>query len=126
MLLSTIGMPRVLWVLMTKPNSTLLPWHRGCMNLVIIQKTQQLELWHRLNHVMDLPEMERLLANNSEEVDTEYNNFIQQLSDFVNQEISNFGHRFTLLEETLGSVQNVISQVRGASQTISERMDGMP
>ena len=51
------------------------------------------------------------------------NNFVQQLSNFVNQEISSFGCRFRLLEGTLQNIQNTNTQVREIAQAMSERVD---
>ena len=40
---------------------------------------------------MDLPGVERLMAKNQNEMEIEYNNFVQRLSNFVNQEITQLG-----------------------------------
>ena len=72
---------------------------------------------------MDLPGVERLMARNQSEMETKYNNFVQRLSDFVNHEISNFGHRLALLEAPMGTMQNTCTQVRKTTQTMSKRMD---
>ena len=60
----------------------------------------EMELWHQLSGTMDLPRVERLMAENQNEMEAVYNNFLQRLSDFVNQEIAQFGRRLTLLEGT--------------------------
>ena len=59
----------------------------------------------------------------SNEMETEYNNFVQRLSDFVNQEIAQFGHRLTLLEGTSRNIQNIDTQVPKITQAMSGRMD---
>ena len=40
------------------------------------------------------------------------NTFVQQLSDFVNKEISKFGCRFMLLEAPMAMMQNTCTPVR--------------
>ena len=49
-----------------------------------------MELWHRLSSAMDLLGVERLLARNQEIWETEYNKFVNELSAFVNKELSEF------------------------------------
>ena len=63
------------------------------------------------------------MAKNQHEMETEYNNFVQQLSDFVNQEITQFGHKLTLLERTSQNIQNIGSQIHEIAQATSRRMD---
>ena len=63
------------------------------------------------------------MAKNQNEMETDYNNFVQRLSDFVNQEITQFRHRFMLLEGTSQNIQNTSTQVREIAQAMSERVD---
>ena len=35
-----------------------------------------MELWYRLSGVLDLPGVERLMAKNQNEIETEYSNFV--------------------------------------------------
>ena len=68
---------------------------------------------------MDLPRMERLMAKNQNEMETEYNTFVQQLSGFVNHENSKPGCMLTLLQVPLEAMQNTHTQVRKTTQTMS-------
>ena len=84
-----------------------------------------MELWHQVSDAMDLPRVERLVAKNQNEMETELNSFVQYLSDFVNQNISKFGHRhrLTLLEARMATIQNTCTQVRETTQVMSGWMD---
>ena len=82
-----------------------------------------MELWNRLSGALDLLGVERIMARNQNEMETEYNNFVRELSDFVNQEITQFGRRLTLIEGTSQNVQNTSSQVREIAQAMSKRVD---
>ena len=59
-----------------------------------------MEIWHRLGSIVDLRKVERQVARNQQVMANEYDQFVQKLSDFVNQEFSQFGQRLTLLEGT--------------------------
>ena len=67
--------------------------------------------------------VERLLAKIQNEMETEYNNFVQRLSDFVNQEIAQFGHRLMLIEGTSQNIQNTGTQVRGIAEAMLDRVE---
>ena len=56
-------------------------------------------------------------------METEYNNFVQQLSDFVNQEVTQFRCRLMLLDGTSQNIQNTSIQVHEVAQAMSERVD---
>ena len=43
-----------------------------------------MELWHQLSHVVDLVGVQYLMAKNQDEVEQEYDEFVQQLSDYMN------------------------------------------
>ena len=64
-------MSRVLWVLMTKPGSTLLPWHKHYPILVIEQRK---ESW--LGNMADVAGVERRLAIAQETWESEYNKLL--------------------------------------------------
>ena len=49
-----------------------------------------MELWPRLSSTLDLPEVEHLLARKQEIWEAEYNKFVNELSIFVNKELSEF------------------------------------
>ena len=51
----------------------------------------QLELWHWLSGTVKLPEVERQLARNQQVMVIEYDQVMQKLFEFINQEISQFG-----------------------------------
>ena len=61
---------------------------------------REMEIWHRLGSTVELPEVERQVGKNQQVLANEYDQFVQKLSDFVNQEFSQFGQRLTLLEGT--------------------------
>ena len=44
----------------------------------------EMELWHQLSGAINLPRVECLMAKNQNEMEIEYNNFLQWLLDFVN------------------------------------------
>ena len=67
---------------------------------------RELELWHWLSRAMDLPGVEHLMTRTQNEMETEYNSFIQWLSNFMNQEISQFEYKLMLLEGTSQKIQN--------------------
>ena len=51
---------------------------------------REMELWHRLSSKVDLPRVERQLARNQEIWEAKYNKFINELSGFMNKELSGF------------------------------------
>ena len=53
----------------------------------------------------------------------EYDQFVQKLSDLVNQECSQFGRRLTLLEGTSQNIQDIGTQTREVSQAMIEWVD---
>ena len=63
------------------------------------------------------------MAKNQNEMETAYNNFVQWLSDFVNQDITQFGCKLTLLEGTSQNIQNTGTQAREIAQAMAERVD---
>ena len=54
-------------------------------------KDREMELWQRLGNTLDLLEVERQVAKNQQIMAHEYDQFVQELSDFVNQEFKQFG-----------------------------------
>ena len=52
---------------------------------------RKMEIWHRLGSTMELLEVEWQVARNQQVMANEYDQFVQKLSDFVNQEFSQFG-----------------------------------
>ena len=83
----------------------------------------ELELWHRLGGTVALPEMEHRLTSYQQRMENKYDQFTQWLSDFINQEISQFGQRLTLLEGTSQNIQDIGTQAREVSQAMSEQVD---
>ena len=79
-------------------------------------KEREMELWHRLCSAMDLPRVERLLARNQEIWKAEYNKFVNELSIFVNKELSEFWH-------SVVSVGESTIQLHGFAQATSQQMD---
>ena len=67
----------------------------------------KMELWHRLGNTMDLLEVERQVTRNQQIMANEYDQFVQKLSDFVNQEFRQFGQRLTLLEGNAQKIQDI-------------------
>ena len=63
------------------------------------------------------------MAKNQQVMANEYEQFLQKLSDFVNQKFSQFGQRFTLLEGTLQKIQDIGAQAREVSQAMVEWVD---
>ena len=61
---------------------------------------RELELWHRLSNVADVPGVERRLATAQEMWESEYNKFIAELTSFVNKEISEFRQRILSVGES--------------------------
>ena len=51
----------------------------------------KMELWHRLGGAIELLVMERRWANYQQVLEAEFNQFVAKVSDFINQEISQFG-----------------------------------
>ena len=72
---------------------------------------------------MDLPRLERWVAKNQHEMENECNNFMQQLSGFVNQKISQFWHKLTFLKGTSQKIKNIDTQVREMIKAMTERLD---
>ena len=83
----------------------------------------EMEIWHRLGSTVELPEVEQQVARNQQVMANEYDQFVQKLSDFVNQEFSQFGQRLTLLEGTSQKIQDIGTQAREVSQAMVERVD---
>ena len=63
------------------------------------------------------------MARNQQVMANEYNQFVQKLFDFVNQEFSQFRQRLTLLEGTSRKIQGIGTQAREVSQAMVERVD---
>ena len=82
-----------------------------------------MEISHRLGSTVELPEVERQVARNQQVMANEYDQFVQKLSDFVNQEFSQFGQRLTLLEGTSQKIQDNGTQACEVSQTMVERVN---
>ena len=84
------------------------PGSKGCMNSVIhCTKDHEMEIWHRLGSTKDLPEVEHRVVMNQQIMANEYDQFVEKLSDFVNQEFRQFGWRLTLLEGTSPQIPNI-------------------
>ena len=83
----------------------------------------EMEIWHRLGSTVELPELERQVAKSRQVMANEYDQFVQKLSDFVNQEFSQFGQRLTLLEGTSHKIQDIGTQTREVSQAMVEWVD---
>ena len=58
----------------------------------------EMELWHQLGGAIELPKMEQKWANYQKVLEDEFNQFTGKVSNFINQEISQFRQRLTLLE----------------------------
>ena len=63
------------------------------------------------------------MANNQQVMGHKYEQFVQKLSDFVNQEFSQFGQRLTLPEGTSQKIQDIGTQACEVSQAMVERVD---
>ena len=50
-----------------------------------------MEIWYWLGSTLELPEVEHQVARNQQVMANEYRQFVQKLSDFVNQEIRQLG-----------------------------------
>ena len=70
-----------------------------------------MELWRYLSHTINLFRMQCLLATNQKEMNQENTNFAPQLSDYVNQEITEFGHNITSPRETTQNIQTNMTQI---------------
>ena len=73
---------------------------------------REMELWHRLSSAMDLPGVERQLARNQEIWEAKYNKFVNELSVFVNKELSEFQHSIVSRDEST-------TQFHGSAQATS-------
>ena len=60
---------------------------------------------------MDFLVVQRSLVTNQEEMKEEYANFVQMLSDYVNQEIANFKHNVVLLGDSVRDIRVYMTQV---------------
>ena len=76
---------------------------------------REMEIWHRLGSTMDLPKVEHWVARNQQVMANEYDQFVPKLSDFVNQEFSQFRQRLTLLEGTSQKIQDIGTQAHEVS-----------
>ena len=94
-------MSRVLWVPMTRPSSTLLPWCRDYISLVTEQKKERWSSGTGLSNVVDLPGVECQLARSQELWETDYNKFIAELSTFVNKEINDFHRSIMVMSDSI-------------------------
>ena len=74
-------------------------------------KERNMELWHRLSSVMDLPGMEQLLARNQQIWSSEYDKFVEKLTVFVNKEISDFRHSIVSIDDSLRDYQIYLHRV---------------
>ena len=66
-----------------------------------------MELWHRVGGAVEMPEMEQKCANYQQVMEDEFVQFTERVSDFINQEISQFGWRLTLLEGNSQEIQDI-------------------
>ena len=57
-----------------------------------------MELWHWLGGAIEMPEMKRKWTDYWQVMEDEFNQFTKRVSDFINQEISQFERRLMLLE----------------------------
>ena len=69
-------------------------------------------LWHRLSSAVDLPGVECLLAKDQEVWETEYNEFINELSDFVNKELNDFWCNIVSMGESVIGFRISSTEVR--------------
>ena len=70
----------------------------------------EMEIWHQLGSIVELSEVEQQVAKNQQVMANEYDQFVPKLSDFVNQEFSQFRQRLTLLEGTSQKIQDIGTQ----------------
>ena len=82
-----------------------------------------MELWHRLGGAVEMPEMEQKWADYRQVMEDEFNQFTKRVSDFINQEISQFGQRLMLLDGNSQEIQDIGAQAREVSQAMTERVD---
>ena len=78
-------------------------------------KACKMKLWHWLGIAIQLSEVKQRVANCQQEMANEFDRFTQRLSDFINQEIHQFGQRLTLLEGTSQTSQDIGTQAREVS-----------
>ena len=62
---------------------------------------REMELWHQLSNVVNLPRVEHQLARSQELWKTEYNKFIAELSTFVNKEINDFWCSIVVMSDSI-------------------------
>ena len=86
---------------------------------------RELELWHRLSNVAEVPGVERRLATAQERWESEYNKFIAELSNFVNKETNDFRSSIVVMSESLRDVRVFNTQNREAVQATSQRMESV-
>ena len=53
-------------------------------------KDREMEIWNRLGSTVRLSKVQQHVARNQQVMANEYDQFVQKLSDFVNQEFSQF------------------------------------
>ena len=85
---------------------------------------RELELWHQLSNVADVPGVERQLATAQEMWESEYNKFIAELSSFVNKEINDFRCSIVVMSDSLRDLRVFNTHNRESYvQATSQRME---
>ena len=82
-----------------------------------------MELWYWLSKAMGFPGLERLLAKNQEIWETEYNEFINELSTFVNKKFNQFQRSIIPMGESISEFYIYSTHVRKSTQATSQRID---
>ena len=83
----------------------------------------ELELWHQLSNIADVPGVERQLATAQERRESDYNKFIAELSNFVNKEINDFRRSIVVMSDSLSDLRIFNTHHRESVQATSERME---
>ena len=86
-------------------------------------KERELELWHWLSNVADVPRVEHRLARTQEMWEAECNKFIAKLSNFVNKEINAFQCNIVVMSDSLRDLRRSNTHNRKSVQATSQRVD---
>ena len=84
---------------------------------------RELELWHRLSNVADVPGVECRLATAQERWESEYNKFISELSNFVNKEVNDFRRSIMAMSDSPSDLLIFNTHHHESVQATSERME---
>ena len=80
-------------------------------------------MWHRLSNTADVPGVEHRLATAQEMWESEHNQFITELSNFVNKEIDDFRRSIVVMSDSIRDLRISNTHYHESTQATSQRMD---